>query len=1260
MALFMDHTSYQDSKIDGTNSILPKTKSSFSVDKDHYNFLSNPLTKEQLREAKKLIDHKIELNNSLPKEQAYLDKEGNFKVAKVTRYIPTNLILTKEGQLVLKNPQQQVDYMDFIGESLKSEENNTKINNNINKINKLMQKVNTLSGNLNNNNNNNIFANDLSNGKITLRDDKSNPHLNSLFDNNKTQLLSSSRITSFNNYLEDNLNGENTLVENSKRRPLNPNQSFQKMQNSASSMRTKSSAESVKSSSFIENNFPVISSVNNSNFTLPKQSSTLINSMEKQAKNSGGSKRLLSNINKKLKTSTANSYTIAQKSGSSLLNSKQNKIDLNKIDLKTYEGLLPWEKHVELMTWIDPVPAFPPSYNKCNPKLISGNLQYPIYEETHNPDVTAPPDYKPGIEGVSIVAMKVEFLSPFDKAMFRHWKYYIFELNSTQINFYHIDEELTKNIENYKDGKDDSCQIREREANNDYSSYTDQYQMINGKKIWNNSYDSHNSSTTISKNAHEEYVMSKLESREILQKVLEKPAKYLTNLKLCKSFSLQNNDFGIATDCNERPYILRMRSEMEQFLLSFTNVMDMINWSVYLSVGIGISLDLDERTNPNYRIVPIGSSRDRRRRRRRLREARRQRMLQEQQEQLNVYSNNLKKQQLFLQTKGNVLNFARLRSTSLTSFTHNGGLQSASDSFEKRRSSLATLNNSLLQDESSSLVELSSTIDAERRRRMSNNQSLLSSDSLNNVESLVANSQNIAADSGSGAVEDEEEEEEDDEYDDMSFQQYERSPNDIDLIAPPTDYERRQTERENRRLMEEYTSLTIRRVLKEDETEGLGQNYSGINSSDHSQEATSFENLDRNNPALVLKHALTNIQFAPDTKKTALVPDVNKNKSGNKISTTESLNRFSSVKGHSTIFNLIGTHKPENNKSTNRIISKLFGKRSSSSNKAEKKKIAENDQNSKKNSDITVENLIRSAPTERRQSIVAVKRDNHSIVSISPSLNEDCNGIKAPVVAKSCSVAFDSNENSILAEERNIMEEELQLENGDEDATHDANEERESLATEKVQNDDTDLNAYEREGLQFEEVGDYVYYPQNTSVSTAAINNFKNGSNQEALSFNGIAQGIKNININESTRDRSASMHSQLSYIETKSKNASYDGETGKYIWAPSRKIMTKKKYIREAIGCIKPLLENETWHGNVIATPCLAPTYSTNNPPISGILEELEKVDANATKNVSLFKYGFSQHDVKKAPKFKLILRKCKNHYLKQSVVGPSGYVRL
>ncbi|KAL6930137.1 hypothetical protein ACO0SA_001544 [Hanseniaspora valbyensis] len=1324
---------------------LPKELSSLFVDKDQYKYLSKPLTKDQLREAKKLIDHKIELNNSLPKEQAYLDKEGNLKVAKVTRYIPTNLILTKDGQLVLKNPQQQVDYMNFIGEPLDTNtntetkrinNNNNNNNININKLNRLMQKVNNLSMN---NTNNNPFLNNTSNEEINLTNGNNNANNNHSQLNNRSNPflspgspLSASRPNrSAHNELPKS---QSTQVDDSNRSNSNSityDQMIQQQQqlilNTSTSIITKSSTESVTSSTFIENNFPVFSNLNNPDFKLPKQANVYnsnnnnINNSNntKQAKTGGSSKRLLSNLNKKLKTTTNGSSSSNNKDFPPLSPTSKN-FNWDNIDIKTYEGLLPWEKHVELMEWIDPIPAYPPSYNKCNPQALSGNIQYPIFEEAHDPAITAPPNYKPGIEGITIVAMKVEFLSPFDKAMLRHWKYYIFELNSTQINFYHLDDDLTKDIPNYKDGKDDSCQIREKEKRNDFSSYSDHYQIINGKKVWlNNANGNHSSnnnnnnvntnSTSNNKNGVEEYIMSKLESREILQKVMENPAKYLTNEKLCKSFSLQNNDFGIATDCNERPYILRLRSEMEQFLLSFSNVMDMINWSVYLSVGIGISLDLDERNYPNYRIVPIGSSRSRRRRRRLLREERRQRLLLEQQEQLDIYSQqNLKKYQQQQQQnqhlvphKTSILNFSRLRTSSISSLSHNYTSGANLEALERRRSSLANLNDSLLQDESSSLLELCSTIEAERRRRMSNNQSLQSFDSL--LYNLSPSGTNGAIDdTESSAVDDDEEEEDDDDFNrnglahdeniDEAITETEQLNENGDTVFPMIDNDIRQIERENRKLMEHYTSLTIKRVLREDEKEEktLKQTLNPNMQSSPTNSNDSPENLDRNNPALLLTHALTTIQFAPDKKKTRSSSEFNRTQSRDSENSQGSNgNSVKKLRSTHSVLNLLGTStdNTKNNKSSKKLISKLFSKKSFSSSNTEKvtKKKDTKENTSpvklhKNGTEITVDSLITAAPTERRQSLVSVKREARPSLSPPIVTNNTVKNVKKetnidqPISNKPTNQVADSIERNILDTERQIMEEELQLENlspedeEEEEDIRDVVEEDEgenkiiTTAGEDLENDENRMNTYEREGLQFEEVGDYVYFPQKTNTPQQQIIRARSNSNapsEVSPGKNTHNNSLRQVFTNESVRRRSESIHSQISY-PIKNNNNVLTNKQEKYIWAPPRKIMTKKKYIREAIGCIKPLLENETWHGKVISTPCLAPMYDTNNPPISGILKELEKVDAINEKNASLFKYGFSQHDGKNKPRFKLILRRCKNHYLKQSVVGPSGYVRL
>ncbi|CAI8491570.1 unnamed protein product, partial [Hanseniaspora opuntiae] len=1173
------------------------------------NILSHPLTKSQLEKAKVILDSKIEINKNLPDKQAYIDRDGHIKVAKVTRYIPTKLVLTKSGELVLKNAQQQVNYMNFIGESTTTGTDNKKANiesQNLNlQIQKLMNKVNNLSASINSKSSDKQ-GDSRSNPFLTVQtgqtfDSRSEPSTPSTPIGSSVRLNGYSKVHSMSNNpfasptISINAQKSNTegtlglLDANGNDTILNASQN------------TKDNTIRVTSSAFIENNFPKFVTLNNPEYKLPHQkanhhSKTTALNGNKSSSGSGSStsKRIYSSISKKFKTSS-NQY--AEDGGVKEMNDKysaqlkKKQTDWNNVDLRTYNGLLPWESHVELMKWIDPQPSFPPSYQKCNPQSMGKNsgVHFPIYEDDETTKLTAPPDYQPGIEGITIVAMKLEFLSPFDRAMMRYWKYYILELNSTQINFYHLDDELTSDITNFRDGKDDSCQIREKEKNYDFSSYTDMYDVVNGKKVWaNNGTGLHNSHfNSLKDKSADEYIMSKAENRQILQKVMDKPAKYLTNERLCKSFTLQNSDFGIATDCNERSYILRVRCEMEQFLLSFSSVMDMINWSVYLSVGIGISLDLDERSYPNYRIVPIGSSRSRRRRRRRLREERRQRMLSDYENRKkllgsqttnnNAATSNVRKNSSGLINKSSFMKLSsRLRSGSHSS---NNSTGANIEAVEHRRASAANLHDSIFEDETSSLLELCSTIEADRRRRMS--------------ETNLSVSNNSFAETGSEASNDTEGELVEDAIDDIDYPDYEyeyddpmmeinasgpsfrRQSNnstntihrgeDIGINVAPAD-DTRQIERENRMLMEEYTSLTIKRVMREDDMEDNNMNVA---------KKEVVQTIDRSNPALVLTHALTSVQFAPSKKKNNAVLH---KKNGSRDMNGQPLRSRSSSTTFKAVSKMLGegsksgmspeTLKPVE-KPGKKFISKLFGK----------KNIGKSGEfvSKKTNSDsvgITVDNVITIGSKWQKKVLGRQKR------------------------------------------QRNIMEDELQLESADNDDT----EMNKVMSDPKVSPPlEGSENAYEREGLQVEEAGDYIYQPQMVYSS-----------------------------INQVGRSREPSGASKPSEANEK------------YVWAPPKKVMTKKKYIREAIGCIKPLLENETWQGKVISTPCLAPEYETNNPPISGIQEELVKVDLESTKNSSIFKYGFSQHETKKKPKFKLILRKCKNHYLKQSVVGPSGYVKL
>lgn len=237
----------------------------------------------------------------------------------------------------------------------------------------------------------------------------------------------------------------------------------------------------------------------------------------------------------------------------------------------------------DIFAWIDPQPAKPPSYKSANPNR---RITYPVYETQ---DSGVLPAYSPSVEEVTVVSMKMEWLDPYNCSPSRSWKNFIMEINSTQLNFYLIDPSLTRNIKNYCNGKS----------------------HFGGESVDPDiEYEGHHSifNSLASKGT---YQFNKADQESISQRITKDKAKYLTNNRLFRTYSLQFAKFGIPTDYSRKTFVLRLRCETEQFMLSFSHVDDMIMWSMYLSIGIGVALDLDFRELPTYRTVP------RRRRRRR-------------------------------------------------------------------------------------------------------------------------------------------------------------------------------------------------------------------------------------------------------------------------------------------------------------------------------------------------------------------------------------------------------------------------------------------------------------------------------------------------------------------------------------------------------------------------------------------------------------------------------------------------------------------
>ncbi|CAR29308.1 ZYRO0G05632p [Zygosaccharomyces rouxii] len=219
----------------------------------------------------------------------------------------------------------------------------------------------------------------------------------------------------------------------------------------------------------------------------------------------------------------------------------------------------------EFLQVIDGEPAKPPPYQAVNPNR---RVCFPVYE--YEETRSLPPSYKPTVEECTVVSVKWEWSTPYELSPVKHWHNYLLEINSTQLNFYDIDPELTQGIKNYSNGSDEA----------QHSHY--RFSLSKGGAYQFNRSDQENITARLQRN---------------------KP-KFLHPSKLCKSFSLQCAKVGVPTDYTKKTFLLRLRCEQEQFMVNFAHVDDMIMWSVYLQTGIHVSLDLDLREYPSYRVVP--------------------------------------------------------------------------------------------------------------------------------------------------------------------------------------------------------------------------------------------------------------------------------------------------------------------------------------------------------------------------------------------------------------------------------------------------------------------------------------------------------------------------------------------------------------------------------------------------------------------------------------------------------------------------------
>lgn len=79
---------------------------------------------------------------------------------------------------------------------------------------------------------------------------------------------------------------------------------------------------------------------------------------------------------------------------------------------------------------------------------------------------------------------------------------------------------------------------------------------------------------------------------------------WLRKGSLERSYSLQHADVGIAADYHKRRYVIRVRAETDQFLISCVELKTFVKWLECLFAAIDVAVPIDERDFPRDQSIP--------------------------------------------------------------------------------------------------------------------------------------------------------------------------------------------------------------------------------------------------------------------------------------------------------------------------------------------------------------------------------------------------------------------------------------------------------------------------------------------------------------------------------------------------------------------------------------------------------------------------------------------------------------------------------
>ncbi|KAK9457397.1 hypothetical protein V1511DRAFT_455323 [Dipodascopsis uninucleata] len=268
------------------------------------------------------------------------------------------------------------------------------------------------------------------------------------------------------------------------------------------------------------------------------------------------------------------------------------------------------------------VSMIPPPEYPLDAELPPGRFKVSPRDEEGCEDL---PPYSSTLFRAAILSRKMELISPVETAPSRSWNSVIVVLNNTQLNIYRTTGTLaygsSMSVGNSSHGNSNITSLTLPWRSSSYSSSSSGNCALHSSSIVNEdtinpfcsnlpltpSTSASSSSVSLSQSSTSLSPVSSSSSVPTMATVasyLGMSESALDKSRLIRSYTLQYAQIGLATDYKKKLYVLRVRAEGQQFLLSCSNARECVEWTAALQAACDLALPLEDRVIPRYRSIP--------------------------------------------------------------------------------------------------------------------------------------------------------------------------------------------------------------------------------------------------------------------------------------------------------------------------------------------------------------------------------------------------------------------------------------------------------------------------------------------------------------------------------------------------------------------------------------------------------------------------------------------------------------------------------